>query len=106
MDTEYICYRQERTGIMEKLNVAVFFGGCSSEYGVSLESASAVISNLDKDKYRPVPVGITKDGDWYYFKGDPAKIPADTWCGLTAGKNITILSRKFCAWAMTGSSSA
>ena len=81
MDTEYICYRQERTGIMEKLNVAVFFGGCSSEYGVSLESASAVISNLDKDKYRPVPVGITKDGDWYYFKGDPAKIPADTWCG-------------------------
>jgi len=64
---------------MKKLNIAVFFGGCSSEYSVSLESASAVIRNLDPEKYQPVPVGITRDGDWFYFTGDPARIQADTW---------------------------
>ena len=64
---------------MKKLKIAVFFGGCSPEYSVSLESASAVISNLNPEKYQPVPVGITKDGEWFYFAGDPAKIRTDTW---------------------------
>ncbi len=64
---------------MEKLNVAVIFGGHSSEYSVSLESAGAVISNLDTEKYHAVPVGITKEGDWFYFKGDPAAIRENTW---------------------------
>lgn len=74
-----ISFRKEQT-IMKRLNIAVFFGGCSSEYGVSLESASAVIQNLNADKYQPVPVGITKEGSWFYFDGDISKIKADTWC--------------------------
>ena len=45
-------------------NVLVIFGGCSPEYGVSLQSAAAVIRNIDRDKYMPVLVGITKAGDW------------------------------------------
>lgn len=65
--------------MMEKLNVAVLFGGCSSEYSVSLESASAVIKNLDADKYQAVPVGITQDGSWFYYSGDVSDIQADTW---------------------------
>lgn len=65
---------------MKKLNVAVFFGGCSSEYGVSLESASAVISNLNRDRYVPVPVGISREGEWFWFSGDIEKIKDDTWC--------------------------
>lgn len=64
---------------MKKLNVAVFFGGCSSEYSVSLESASAVIQNLDRTKYQPIPVGITKEGDWFYYTGTVAAIKADMW---------------------------
>ena len=64
---------------MDKLNVAVIFGGYSSEYSVSLESASAVISNLDRDKYNPIPIGITKDGDWFYFHGNISAIREDTW---------------------------
>ncbi|MBD5457242.1 MAG: D-alanine--(R)-lactate ligase, partial [Lachnospiraceae bacterium] len=65
---------------MKKLNIAVIFGGCSSEYGVSLESAYSVINNLDQKKYHPVPVGITEKGQWFYFTGDIAKIKDDTWC--------------------------
>lgn len=62
-----------------KQNIAVFFGGCSSEYSISLQSASSVIRSLDPDKYRPIPVGITREGDWYYFQGDPRKLLEDRW---------------------------
>ena len=62
-----------------RLNVAVFFGGFSSEYSVSLESAYSVIRNLNQEKYRPLPVGITREGKWLYFDGDIQKIPVDQW---------------------------
>ena len=61
------------------LNVAVFFGGFSSEYSVSLESAYSVIRNLNPEKYRALPVGITREGKWFYFDGDIQKIPRDEW---------------------------
>lgn len=64
---------------MNKLNIAVFFGGCSPEYSVSLESAAAVICNLNPEKYNPLPIGISKEGDWYYYRGDIGKIQKDTW---------------------------
>lgn len=64
---------------MKKLNVLVIFGGCSSEYSVSLESAHGAISNLNREKYCPVLVGISREGNWYYFDGDIAKLLDDTW---------------------------
>lgn len=62
-----------------KLQIAILFGGCSSEYSVSLESAYAVISNMDRKKYTPVLVGITRDGAWFHFTGELQKIQNDTW---------------------------
>lgn len=64
---------------MMKKNIAILFGGCSSEYEVSLESAYAVICNLDREKYAAVPIGITKEGEWFYYKGAAAKIKDDSW---------------------------
>lgn len=63
----------------EKKYIAILFGGCSPEYGVSLQSAYAVISNIDRNKYSPVLVGITKQGDWFSYEGDIEKILDDTW---------------------------
>lgn len=63
----------------DKMKIAVVFGGSSPEYGVSLQSAYAVISHIDKEKYTPVLIGITKQGDWYCFDGDIEEIRADTW---------------------------
>ena len=40
-----------------KKTVAVMFGGCSPEYGVSLQSAAAVLRYMDKGRYEPVMVG-------------------------------------------------
>ena len=65
--------------MMKKLSIAVFFGGRSSEYKVSLESAYSVIRNLDSEKYRAVPIGISPDGRWYYYTGNIEKIYKDQW---------------------------
>ena len=63
----------------EKKNIAIIFGGCSPEYGVSLQSAYAVISHMDPEKYIPILIGITKEGDWYLFEGKKENIIEDTW---------------------------
>ncbi len=49
---------------MSKLTVGVLFGGQSSEHEVSLVSANTVISNINKEIYDVVLIGITKDGHW------------------------------------------
>lgn len=64
---------------MQKKTIAVIFGGCSTEYEVSLQSAFSVLENLNPEKYAVIPVGITRQGDWYRYHGDYSKIPADTW---------------------------
>lgn len=60
-------------------HIAVVFGGNSPEYTVSLESAYAVITSMDRTKYCPVLIGISRTGAWFYYSGDPARIPDDTW---------------------------
>ncbi len=77
-DALTVCVRNEEE--MAKKNILVVFGGISPEYSVSLESAYAVIKNLDGEKYHIVPAGISKQGTWYYFTGDIEKIREDTWC--------------------------
>lgn len=64
---------------MGKLRVGVIFGGQSGEHEVSLMSAINVIRAMDKGKYEIVMIGITKDGHWYLYEGDPEKIPTGEW---------------------------
>ena len=64
---------------MKKLKIAVLFGGCSTEYEVSLQSAFSVIMHIDRAKYEPVLLGITRTGQWYIFDGILEKISNDTW---------------------------
>lgn len=64
---------------MSKSKIMILFGGCSSEYKVSLQSAYAVICNLDETRYEPVLIGIDFKGHWYLFEGNRDTIPEDTW---------------------------
>lgn len=64
---------------MNKIRVAVIFGGCSSEYEVSLKSGAAVIEHINKELYDIVLVGITKEGNWLRFFGGVEEIINDTW---------------------------
>lgn len=64
---------------MKKRKLAVIFGGCSTEYQVSLQSSFAVMKNIDQEKYEILPIGITREGDWYHYTGAYEQIPEDTW---------------------------
>lgn len=59
--------------------IAILFGGCSSEYEVSLQSAYAVICYLDRTSYEPVLIGIDWKGHWYLFEGEVETIPENRW---------------------------
>jgi len=50
---------------MATLRVGVLRGGPSSEYSVSLKSGARVLKHLDRQKYEPVDILITKDGNWH-----------------------------------------
>ncbi|MGO1580269.1 MAG: D-alanine--D-alanine ligase family protein [Peptoniphilaceae bacterium] len=43
-------------------NIAVVFGGRSVEHEVSVITGMQIIENMDKTKYNPIPVYMTKDG--------------------------------------------
>ncbi len=64
---------------MEKKTVALLFGGVSSEYEVSCVSVSSVWENINREKYEPVLIGITKNGEWYIYNGDIEKVRNHEW---------------------------
>ena len=69
----------------KKLNIGILCGGKSAEHEVSLQSAKNVYEAIDREKYNPFLIGITKNGNWLYHThntaadcidhaDDPAKI--------------------------------
>lgn len=62
-----------------KKKIGVIFGGLSSEHGISLQSAYGVISNLDREKYDVISLGITREGQWFSYHGNVENIGNDTW---------------------------
>ena len=59
--------------------VLVIFGGCSTEYEVSLTSAAAVANAIDRSYYDVLYLGISRQGKAYFFEGNTEAIAADTW---------------------------
>ncbi|HEY8365376.1 MAG TPA: D-alanine--D-alanine ligase family protein [Haloplasmataceae bacterium] len=51
-----------------RLNVGVVFGGKSVEHEVSIISALQMIENMNKLKYNPITIYLTKDNDFYYHE--------------------------------------
>lgn len=64
---------------MNKQTIVVLFGGYSSEYNVSLQSAASILSALDTTTNTILMLGITKEGEWLLFPGEIAEIEQDTW---------------------------
>jgi len=94
----------------KKLNLAVFFGGRSSEHEVSLNTANNVIKAVDKDIYDILLIGVTRKGRWVVgedaekmLKGDTFEaedkvyIPADPASGrlalIDSGDNVKFLDK-------------
>ena len=64
----------------KKIRVGILFGGRSTEHEVSLRSARSVLAALDRKKYVPLLLGISKTGVWL----DPEMSEA-----LLSGKKIS-----------------
>lgn len=63
----------------KKLKICVVFGGKSPEHDISCISASYVIENLDREKYKITTIGITKKGEWYLYSGKAESIRNGKW---------------------------
>ena len=55
-----------------KTNIAIIMGGYSSEYGISIKSGNVVYQQLNKDRFRPYRVVITKER-WYMLDDENAE---------------------------------
>ena len=64
---------------MSKLRLGVVFGGKSSEYAVSLHSATSLLRQINMDRYTVIMIGISLQGDWFLYEGDIDAIEHDRW---------------------------
>ncbi len=64
---------------MEKLRLALFFGGVSSEHEISCVSAGSWVRALSAEKYELTLVGITKAGRWLRTTASPQAIADGSW---------------------------
>ncbi|WP_055493529.1 D-alanine--D-alanine ligase family protein [Streptomyces sp. TP-A0356] len=72
MSTENLPQSPEQSS--RKPRVAVVFGGRSSEHGISMVTAGAVLSAIDRTKYDVLPIGITRDGRWVLTADEPERM--------------------------------
>ena len=66
----------------KKLRVGILFGGKSGEHEISLRSARSIIKAIDRNKYKVIELGITKDGRW---------LPPEESIGLLEGRSAAEL---------------
>lgn len=64
---------------MKRPLVVLLFGGKSPEHDVSCRSAAAIRDALLTAGYEILPVGISREGSYYLFRGSPERIYAATW---------------------------
>jgi len=86
----------------KKKKVAILFGGRSVEHGVSINSARNIAEYIDKKKFEPVTIGISKGGKWFLtngvskdiHKGEPISLILDaqkpSFLVLSTGKRFTV----------------
>ena len=59
--------------------------------GCLLYTSYAVLQHLDGERYLPVPIGITRQGQWMRYEGGIEKIPRDTWLQDPLCKPVVVL---------------
>lgn len=64
---------------MDRKRIAIIFGGCSTEYEVSLQSAAAIMEALDPAEYEQIHIGITRSGKWFRYYGTTESVRGNTW---------------------------
>lgn len=86
---------------MTKKKIAVVFGGQSSEHIVSCMSAVNVISQIDKEVYDSLLIGITEEGRWLYVDSVES-ILDESWRRGRVGAVISPDATDRCVWIVDG----
>ena len=78
---------------MAKVNVALVFGGRSSEHAISCVTAGNVLAAIDRSKYDVTIIGITTDGRWLLQSGsEPLAITDGVLPEVTSGDEVVFTS--------------
>ncbi|MGI6554970.1 MAG: D-alanine--D-alanine ligase [Bacillota bacterium] len=72
------------------MKLGILVGGRSGEHEVSVMSAKSVFEAVDKNKYDPLLIGISKEGCWYLIE-DPESVFSRGFVGPDAGLPVTII---------------
>lgn len=57
------------SSVNPRVRVGVLCGGQSSEHSISCLSGASLLGAIDREKFDPVPIGITQNGKWVYLNG-------------------------------------
>lgn len=60
--------------MVDRVRIAVIFGGRSSEHHISCVSAGSILKALDPRVYEVIPIGITPAGHWVLAPNDPDRL--------------------------------
>lgn len=66
----------------KKIKVAILYGGRSVEHGVSVNSAKNILEYIDKERFEPLTIGISKSGQWFLTSGVSKEIEQGKALGL------------------------
>lgn len=72
-----------------KKNIAIIMGGYSSEAKISIKSAEVVFDSLDKVKYNPYKVHITKNKWFLVHEGNEYTIDKNDFSATVLGEKLT-----------------
>lgn len=64
---------------MTKQNLALIFGGQSSEHEISCLSAASIRDQLSDERYEIYQIGITRQGNWSLYHGPSSGIADGSW---------------------------
>ena len=73
-----------------KVRVALFFGGRSSEHGISCATAGGVLGAIDRTRYEVIPVGITPPAQSQEFAKVVENLTGDVRLTLTGRPDVIV----------------
>ena len=82
---------------IEKTRVGILCGGMSAEHEVSIESAKAIYSSMDRKRFEPVLIYISPDGRWRRIDGRTL-LDAPPYRGSESLAGADLQSHSFIPW--------
>lgn len=76
------------------MNIGILFGGRSAEHEVSCLSAYSIYQNIDRERFTPILIGITKNGEFKYYDDRIDHLLDATWEFYSSSVPVDIIGLK------------